>query len=280
MGDESEQSLSAVLADNSTKRGIPKARESAPVVEKKAEPVKAKTEPVKASPEKSEPVEKVEEKSATTAQTETQSTDSGEETDDHPVPRKALIEERKKRQEYERLLAETNGKLQAFQQFAQQRQAPQDQARPDPEAEFYKNPTQFVGSTVQEQVDRVRLDLSQQMMRSAHADYDEKANAFVEAAQQNPSLVMQLRSHPNPAQFAYDTGKVITATRGAKSWDEAVANIRKDLRAEIEAEIRKERALTAAEQASTSSATAPGRSASQVQAAGDVPLRELFPARW
>ena len=48
--------------------------------------------------------------------------------------------------------------------------------------------------------------MSQEMMRQAHADYDEVESLFVEAAQMNPALAVQLANHPFPARFAYQQG--------------------------------------------------------------------------
>src|SRR5262245_13079063 len=44
-------------------------------------------------------------------------------------------------------------------------------------------------------------------MRMQHTDYDEAEQAFVQAAEANPSLWAKLERHPFPAQFAYEIGK-------------------------------------------------------------------------
>ena len=43
-------------------------------------------------------------------------------------------------------------------------------------------------------------------MRQSHSDYDEVESVFMEAAQANPALAVQLANHPFPARFAYQQG--------------------------------------------------------------------------
>lgn len=108
------------------------------------------------------------------------------------VPLAALQDERRKRQE----LAE---RLSSMEQQAAAA------ARPDP----FEDPAgaaEFDRRENEESSFRLRCDMSQEMMRQAHADYDEVESLFVEAAQMNPALAVQLANHPFPARFAYQQG--------------------------------------------------------------------------
>lgn len=109
------------------------------------------------------------------------------------VPLKALQEERRKRQE----LANQVGELQK-----QVTRKP----RPDP----YEDPqgaAEYDRKEASEQSFSMRVEMSQEMMREIHADYDEIEAVFMEEASSNPALAAQLSSHPFPAKFAYQEGK-------------------------------------------------------------------------
>lgn len=200
--------------------------------------------------------------------------DHAEPQDNHPVPRKALIEERRKRQERERELAEARGQLSVYQNQAQPKAK---EATEDPQAQFYGNPTEYIDKRLSAETSRMRMEMSIEMMRAAHPDYGEKEAAFIEAAKANPALVQQLNASPNPARFAYDTGKIYSEVKGAGTLDELRANIEKDVRQKIEEEYRKKGALTAAEQASTSSVGARGNGANSAAAwSGPTPLNQIF----
>lgn len=116
----------------------------------------------------------------------------GEEDTEPTVPLAALQDERRKRQK----LAE---RLSSMEQQAAAA------ARPDP----FEDPAgaaEFDRRENAESSFRLRCDMSQEMMRQAHADYDEVESLFVEAAQMNPALAVQLANHPFPARFAYQQG--------------------------------------------------------------------------
>lgn len=54
-----------------------------------------------------------------------------------------------------------------------------------------------------------RVEMSKEIMRELHDDYDEAEAAFRAEAATNPSLRVQLRQSPLPAKFAYSEGKRI-----------------------------------------------------------------------
>ena len=109
------------------------------------------------------------------------------------VPVSALQDERRKRQE----LA---NRLSAIEQ--QQAQA----ARPDPELDP-EGAADFDRQQNAQSAFKLRVDMSQVMMRKLHDDYDEVEAIFMEEAANNPALQTQLASHPMPADFAYTEGQ-------------------------------------------------------------------------
>lgn len=109
------------------------------------------------------------------------------------VPLKALQAERIKRQE----LASQVGALQ------QQINA---KARPDP-LEDPEGTAEFDRKESDDRSFSMRCEMSQEMMREIHEDYDEFEGIFMESSQSNPALAAQLAQHPFPAKFAYAEGK-------------------------------------------------------------------------
>jgi hypothetical protein len=80
-----------------------------------------------------------------------------------------------------------------------------------------------------------RINLSREMMLETKSDYEETERAFIDAASRNPLLVQQMQTSPNPAKFAYQTGKNILETQ--RLTDPTTAE---KLRSELREEVRKE----------------------------------------
>ena len=100
------------------------------------------------------------------------------------VPVKALQEERRKRQELEKRLAEF------------ERQQPQPEGPLDPV--------------------RQRLDLSVEYAREQFPDYEDAESAFIEAVQAYPrgrELYQKMLEDRHPARFAYEIGQQLLALR-------------------------------------------------------------------
>jgi hypothetical protein len=218
--------------------------------------------------------------SAPPAPEKVQATTTDDEKDDHPVPRKALLEERKKRQEYERQLAEYQGKLSVYeQQLAQRAAQPQAEAQ-DPSADFYADPMKFTENRIAAAVGQQRLELSQELMRATKPDYDEMEAIFVEAARANPALAQQLRQSPNPARFAYDFAKNYSQVKDVGSLDAYAEKIRAEARAAFEAEVKAKEAASMAAGASKSVAGARGSGASTEGGTfAPTPLKAMVGAR-
>ena len=137
--------------------------------------------------------------------------------------------ERQRRQEAEQ-------ERQAAVQRAQQLEAyiKSNQQKPD----FWENPEGTLSNyaaSMQEQMRQMQTNLSAEMMRTVHQDYDQKESKFIEMAQQNPALIHEMNQSGNPAKFAYDY--VSERERIAEMQD---PNYREKLKAELRSEIEAE----------------------------------------
>lgn len=210
------------------------------------------------------------------------------EADSHPVPRKALIAERKKRQEeaaerqrFERRAIELEAQVRTLQQFAQPQQA-QPKAPAEEAPNFYADPERYISrqlEAVKAEQSNQRMSMSAAMVRTQHPDYDEVLPAFMEAVRNAPYLEQQVMQHPHPAMFAYETGKTyLEARKYGGSLEEMKKKMREELRAEVEAEVKKAVSVSAAENANKSTAGARGTgAATAAQFTGPTPLDSILP---
>lgn len=109
------------------------------------------------------------------------------------VPIAAVLDERRKRQRVEARLDELERKQ-------------SEEKRPDP-IEDPDGAAKFDRENTDQQIRNLRVELSQQMMRQAHDDYDQMEAVFVDAVAKNPALIGEFNSSPNPAEYAYSQGK-------------------------------------------------------------------------
>ena len=182
------------------------------------------------------------------------------------VPLQSLHEERSKRKEeqkqrrdLEQQLAQLRGRLEATERFAQPGQPAQ---AIDPDTQFWQSPTGFVNEAISAKEREFQgrfLAMSEMMVREQHSDFDEALESFQDAARSAPHLIAQMQANPHPAKFVYDTGKTYAKAKSVGSIDELEARIRADERAKVTAELRKETALTAAENIPKSIAGARGQ---------------------
>ena len=150
------------------------------------------------------------------------------------VPVRALEDERRKRQELERLVADLQRQVQQPQQRPQAPQAPVQPPDPwtDPEGALRFQQQQF-----ENQVYETRVTLSRSVLMAQKPDFEDSEKVFFEAADQNPGLYQQLRTHPMPAQFVYDMGRKIKMQREIGDDPEAYkARLREELMAEIQSQ--------------------------------------------
>jgi hypothetical protein len=133
------------------------------------------------------------------------------------VPRKALEDERRKRQELERQIADLTSKAapptaQPQTQQPVQQQPRQMPKRPDPWTDP-EGAAAYDQMMLQHQLFETRVVTSQELMKATKPDFDEINRIFIEAASSDPYLEQQLVQHPLPAKFAYEQGKRIKLMR-------------------------------------------------------------------
>jgi hypothetical protein len=208
------------------------------------------------------------------------------------VPLPAVLKERKQRQERlstaektlaerDRELAELRGQLSVY-STQRNPQAPANQQEPvDPDLEVLTNPSRAIDSRIDKvtaQVNDRLMRMSAAAMRAQHTDFDEAAQAFVKAAAANPALEAACVNSDNPALFAYQNGKTyLEVMKYGGSLEKMRETIRKEEEAKAEAKYRKQGALDAAAQASTSTAGARSVGSNAPAFAGPPKLDELFP---
>jgi len=142
--------------------------------------------------------------------------------------------------------------------------------------------TDYINQSVSDQVFRARVEMSQEFMRMQDSNYDDKETQFYEMATQNPLLVEQVKAHPMPARFVVDTVNKANELKKLENIDEYKAK----LRAEMEADIRKELGAemeSKAKQSEQLSSITPSLANARSSNASDKPidqsLEELFGGR-
>lgn len=139
--------------------------------------------------------------------------------DDAPhVPRKALEDERRKRQQLEQ-------ELNQLRQSYQPTQPPQDDQR-------QHLPPEVI---LQQQIINERMNMSEMMLRQQHEDVDTVIQRFEAEVQKNPALAAELRNQTHPWKWAYDYAKRLTLMDEIGSDPEAYkTRVREQLLAELQ----------------------------------------------
>lgn len=155
-------------------------------------------------------------------------------------------DERKKRQELERRLAALEG------------------VKPkEPAKSFWDDPEGAL-QTFEQKIEGValntRLNTAEAICRSKHTDFDEKIAVFAEIINQVPGLHQQWLSTPDPAEFAYQTGKSHLDLRQAGGIPELRAQIEKETRVKVEAELKDKYEKAAAQRAALPGSLSDARS--------------------
>lgn len=186
--------------------------------EQPSEPVEPQEPQVEAAEQDIPPVEE-----AQTEEPKEPEQAVAEEKPQEPVPNhqvngllSAVQAERKRRQEAEARLAQYEGDY----QMSPQQEADNNAALADPRI----------------------VDMSEQMARLAHPDYDEKFTAFSQAVAQNPSLYEQVMSSNNPGEAAYKAGELVMYQQqyGSADVGQILAKAKKQIEAELTPKIRKQ----------------------------------------
>lgn len=176
---------------------------------------------------------------------------------------------------------ELKARLEAIQQqLARQQQPPQAEAPP---VDFWDNPTGVISAEAkraaqmaiqefQQQQVMERINASEKAAQSKYADYGDAFSAFQQAASANPALIQQMTGSPDPAEFAYKTGKRAMELEKVGSLDALIAAERAKWEAEAKA------AIPAPQQSFPSTTAADGSVGSRSGPAwsGPRPINELL----
>ena len=141
----------------------------------------------------------------------------------------AMMEERRKRQELE----------------ARLRAQEQAKALPEPPP-FWDDPEKAIDS----RLERLRNELSSDYLnryfnalesaaRGRHQDYDDVRDVFIEHAAQNPALAGAMNNAQDPAEYAYQQGKLLRELSNVGgNFDGYRAKLEAEIRQKLEAEYR------------------------------------------
>lgn len=124
------------------------------------------------------------------------------------------------------------------------------------------------------------LNTTERLARAKYQDFDEKLATFGEIIQKTPSLAAQWLAAPDPAEYAYQTGKTHQELRDAGGLEQLRVKMEKDIREKVEKEFRerseKERAERASIPPSLSSVRGGGAPQQRAEWSGPTPLLEVL----
>lgn len=220
-------------------------------------------------PEAQEPEQKESAEESTGAKEEASPPEATTDEQGRLIPVTALLDEREKRQKFEREAEE----LRRWKE-EQERQRQQGEKRPD----FWENPEQALGHLRQEfqqQLWNEKLNISEAQARRAMGDeiVDEATEAFKAEVAKNPALFQQLQSQRDPYGFVVDWHKrqeFLSEVQDPDAWREQE---RERIRQELLAEVQQSKQPQKAPPPSMAKATPAGRDAIAQGSAFD----DLFP---
>jgi len=170
-------------------------------------------------------------------------TDAPPASNEDRVPIAAIHDERRKRQELEKRVAEYEAKLQQLQN------------PPQPAPDMFENPEGWQGhfgkqiqqTAVQEASFNSLLNTSEMLCRDKYDDFEDAKGRFMELAEANPVLAQQALSDPHPWRKAYQIVKnhEKMESLGATDATSLEARLREQIRAELEAELKAQPAQAA-----------------------------------
>lgn len=158
------------------------------------------------------------------------------------VPRKALQDERNKRQTLESQLAELNAKIEQLSKPPQEPPPPPPSVFEDEQGAFDHLRQDAISQAVHQASFNARLDMSEMMVRQSHPDFEEKKAAFIEAMKATPGLQQRALQDPHPWNYAYNY--VVSQERAEQLGAVNVADLEAKLRAQIAAEYEAKAAET------------------------------------
>lgn len=141
---------------------------------------------------------------------------------------------------YKRAMREEREKRQALEAKLRELQTPKQPVDPWSDLPGALKSTQ---EQIREELFVERCNLTEEIVRQKHSDFDSVREVFVEAANANPALWAQIRQERNPAEFVYREGLRIRELKDVGGDFTAYrAKIEKDvetrLRAEFEAKLK------------------------------------------
>jgi hypothetical protein len=184
---------------------------------------------------------------------------------------RAAHEERTKRQELERRLAE----------IERSRQQPPATPAEQPKG-FWEDPEGHFKSFEQriaDQAMQTRLSTAEMIARSRYQDFDQKIGVFQQVLQSTPGLLQQWQAAPDPAEFAYRVGKTRLELHEAGGMEGWKAKTEKELRLKIEAEAKEKADKDAAERAKLPQSLSEVKGAASQQRAefkGPTPMKDIL----
>jgi hypothetical protein len=142
---------------------------------------------------------------------------------------RGLEEERRKRQDLERQIAELRNQKPA--EKAEEKKTFWD----DPEGHF-----KTFEQRIAQRESALAMNVSERLARSKYQDFDANIEVFAEILRTpaGPGIHQQFINAPDPAEFAYRLGKHTKEVRDAGSIDDLRAKIEKETRAKVEAEFK------------------------------------------
>lgn len=144
---------------------------------------------------------------------------------DH-VPTRALQDERRKRQELERELAELRQKAEAT------TAKPNLFEDPDSWEKALDERVEKKLAGVREQSEQRFLALVEQAAKARHKDFEDMAVVFAETAKTTPGLIDEARNAPDPAEFIYQAGRNLKRVQEAGSIEALIERAREEGRQE------------------------------------------------
>lgn len=142
------------------------------------------------------------------------------------------LDERRKRQDVERKLEERERRLAELEALS----SGGKKAAPDvfEDQDGFNN---HIQSTIQSETLRIKIEMSQELMREKYPEYDELELEFVDLAKNDSSLWAKMQSSAMPAKFVVETVKNAEKLKQMENIDEWRAQERERLRQELLAEM-------------------------------------------
>ena len=181
------------------------------------------------------------------------------------VPIAALLDEREKRQAAVRELEEIKKRM--------EQDAPKVET-PD----VLDDQEGFVAhlqSQIKAETANARIEVSQDVMRMLHEDYDDMESKFIALAEESPDLARKMSESVNPARFAYETAKKAMKFAEMENVDEWEAKKTAEIEAKLREQLTAEITAAATAKADTGKSLTPSLTAQRAQGGNTVPPQEV-----